>query len=474
MISTIPENGLQDKVCQHVSLGLLQEVLPIKQIEELLETYQMWEQRERKLNMVAMVYWLLGLHLYPHLSQRAVYAKLVSGQRTMRDDVPESIPSKSAFSYRREQLGCDLFEELFAQVAGPQATEETPGAFYQGMRLLAMDGTVESLPDTASNRETFGYSTDDALSHSPFQEARLVLLVECATHLICDAEISSCRQAEASSTRLLLERWKWQNALVLWDSGFHSSWALFWLRACGSQALGRLKSNVLVKPLCHLWDGSYLTSIYQDQDHHSGERMLVRVISYSFTDPRIPGAGKQVYRLVTTLLDPFRYPAKELAVLYHERWHVEVVIDETRTHLRLSARTLRSQTPNGVIQELYALLLAHTLLRTLMLRAAQPHALAPTTISFTETIRLVDDSLVPLSLVGPSRRQQMVVSLLLEMGSFRLPKQRVRVQARVVKRVRSRYERKKPQHWHAPPLELDLDFHQILALVEPESMCLLI
>jgi hypothetical protein len=67
--------------------------------------------------------------------------------------------------------------------------------------------------------------------------------------------------------------------------------------------------------------------------------------------------------------------------------------------------------------------------------------------------------------VSSARRQQMVVSLLQEIGTFRLPKQRVRIQARVVKRVRSRYERKKPEHWQAPPLELDLDFHQILALV---------
>jgi hypothetical protein len=41
----------------------------------------------------------------------------------------------------------------------------------------------------------------------------------------------------------------------------------------------------------------------------------------------------------------------------------------------------------------------------------------------------------------------------------------VRIQARVVKRVRSRYERKKPEHVQAPPLELDLDFHEIIALV---------
>lgn len=75
--------------------------------------------------------------------------------------------------------------------------------------------------------------------------------------------------------------------------------------------------------------------------------MLVRVISYTFTNPRIPGAGEQVYRLVTTLLDPFLFPAKELAVLFHERWHAELVIGETRTVLRLSARTLRSLTPQG-------------------------------------------------------------------------------------------------------------------------------
>jgi Insertion element 4 transposase N-terminal/Transposase DDE domain len=465
VIDTIPEKGLEDKVCQHVNLGLLQEVLPASLIEELLSTYQMWEQREQKLNMLVMVYWLLGLHLYPHLSQQAVYRKLVSGLRAIRDDVAQAIPVKSAFSYRREQLGSELPEELFTQLAGPKASPQTPGAFWKGMRLLAMDGTVESVPDTASNRESFRYSTDDELSHSPFPQARLVLLVECATHLICDAEMSSCRQSEASSTRVLLQRWALEESLILWDSGFHSSLAIFAVRARGGHVVGRLKSNVLLKAEHRLVDGSYLTSISQDQDHHTGERMLVRVISYTFTDPRIPGAGKQVYRLVTTLLDPFLYPAKEVAVLYHERWHVEVVIDETRTHLRLSARTLRSLTPQGVIQELYGLLLAHVLLRTLMLRAAQPHGLAPTTISFTQTIRLVDESLAPLSLVSVSRRKQMVVSLLQEIATFRAPKQPVRIQARVVKRVRSRYERKKPEQWHTPPLELDLEFSQILALV---------
>ena len=130
--------------------------------------------------------------------------------------------------------------------------------------------------------------------------------------------------------------------------------------------------------------------------------MLVRVIPYTFTDPRIPGAGEQVYRLVTTLLDPFAYPAQEMAVLYHERWHVELVIDEARTHLRLSARTLRSLTPEGVIQEIYALVLAHLVVRTLMLQAAEQAQIAPTQISFTETIRIMaDPTATPDNLVQP-------------------------------------------------------------------------
>jgi hypothetical protein len=470
MGETIAENGWQDKVCHQIDLGLLQEVIPPCLIEELLETYQMWEERERKTNMLTIVYWLIALHVYPSLSQRRVYGKLVSGLRTIRDDVPEQIPARSALSYRRSQLGSEILQELFVKVAGPKATEQTPGAFWKGMRLLAIDGTVESVADTADNRETFRYSSDDEVSRSPFPQARLLLLVECATHLICDVEISSCRQAEARGVRLLLERWRLEENLILWDSGFHSSTAIFQVRTGGGHVLGRLRCNVLLCPYDYLLDGSYLTWIYEDQDHHRGQRMLVRVITYTFTDPRIPGAGEQVYRLVTTLLDPFHYPAKEVAVLYHERWHVEVVIDEARTHLRLSARTLRSLTPEGVIQEIYALLLAHTVVRTLMLQAAEQVHIPATQISFTETIRIMDESLIPLGLVSALRRQQMVEQLIKEIGHQRLPKQPVRIQPRVVKRVRSRYERKKPEHWHAPPLPLDLDFHQIIELVD-SSLC---
>ncbi len=107
----------------------------------------------------------------------------------------------------------------------------------------------------------------------------------------------------------------------------------------------------------------------------------------------------------------------------------------------------------------------HPLLRTLMLQAATQQGIAPTALSLTGTIRILDESLLPWGMVSAARRHTLVSALLEEIGQQRLPKQRVRIQARVVKRTHSRYGRKQPEHWLAPPLELDLDFHQIIALV---------
>jgi hypothetical protein len=73
-------------------------VIPPALVEELLDTYQMWEERERKTNMVVISYWLIARPLYPKLSMSGVYEKMVSGLRTTRDDVPEQTPNRSALS----------------------------------------------------------------------------------------------------------------------------------------------------------------------------------------------------------------------------------------------------------------------------------------------------------------------------------------------------------------------------------------
>ena len=76
----------------------------------------------------------------------------------------------------------------------------------------------------------------------------------------------------------------------------------------------------------------------------------------------------------------------ELIVLYHERWEQELVFDEQKTHQDPRRATkpahLRSETPAGVIQEIYALSLGHFVIRSLMFEAAETAGLDPDRLSF--------------------------------------------------------------------------------------------
>jgi hypothetical protein len=102
----------------------------------------------------------------------------------------------------------------------------------------------------------------------------------------------------------------------------------------------------------------------------------------------VPG-GDQLYRLVTTILDPAAAPARELAALYHERWEDETVLKEVKVTLPGGPLMLRSRRPDLVRQELYGLLLTHFALRQLMYEASRRANCDPDTLSFVHTVEIV-------------------------------------------------------------------------------------
>src|SRR5260370_8366025 len=124
----------------------------------------------------------------------------------------------------------------------------------------------------------------------------------------------------------------------------------------------------------------------------SGKLVLVRIIEYSIDDPDRVG-HQEVHRLVTTLLNPRTVEASLLIQTYHERWEVELSIDEIDTHQRLCQRTLRSQTPDGVLQELYGVLLGYYAVRALMLQSATEQNLDSDRLSFTHAITVVTNAI---------------------------------------------------------------------------------
>ena len=185
--------------------------------------------------------------------------------------------------------------------------------------------------------------------------------------------------------------------LVMWDRGFHSYDMIVEARQQGAHVLGRLPAHVKPKPVCALPDGSYLAYLYPSEyKRRKSEHILVRIITYTIKDPALPGYG-ETYRLVTTLLSHQRYPAADLACAYHERWEIELIIDEIDTHQRLAQRPLRSKKPVAVIQEAYGLLIAHFVIRFFMHQAACLAGIDPDRLSFTNALEVVRNASRPVS-----------------------------------------------------------------------------
>lgn len=458
----VREIGAESKFSQELSFEVLERVVSVEQIKAVLEREGRVERRERKLNMTLTVLLLIMMHIHSNVGLGEVIRKACRGLRYIWPDAEYKVVGASALSYRRYQLGARPMAELFRQVCQPMATAATPGAFLFGLRLMALDGTIEDVPDTTANAARFGRMAGKP-GESAFPQVQAVYLVECGTHAIVDAGFWSCHTSERIGGSRLL-RGLGPEMLVMWDRGFHGFDMLVQAHATGAEVLARLPANVRTKVVQTCEDGSFCTYLAPASRtrQRRGERILVRIIQYTIQDPALPGYG-QTYRLVTTLLDAKRYPAHTLACAYHERWEIELVIDEIDTHQRLAGRPLRSLKPVGVIQELYALLIAHYMIRSLMLQAAQSQALDPDRISFVHALELLRDAITEFQISLPTQLPSLWLRLCRDIARRPLQERRPRSNPRVVKRKLSKFLLKRPQHFHTP--KPSMPFSQAIVLI---------
>ncbi len=151
----------ESKFSRELTLEAIGQAVPMAEIRAILREEEAEEKRERKLNMVAVVLLLITMNIYTHLSIGHVMRKLAQGLRFIWHDPDYQVVGASAINYRRYQLGARPLVNLFHRVCQPMATPETPGAFLFGMRLMAIDGTIEDVPDTPRNAAVFGRHHND-------------------------------------------------------------------------------------------------------------------------------------------------------------------------------------------------------------------------------------------------------------------------------------------------------------------------
>jgi hypothetical protein len=368
----------------------------------------------------------------------------------------EKTPSRSNLCEARQRLGREPVQRVFDLVVRPLAKPQTPGAFYKGLRPMGIDGTVQDVPDTPANAARFGRSSGGR-GDAAFPQVRKVSLVELGTHVEVAMAIGGWHDSEQKLVGQLFDKIP-ADALLIEDRGFFSYEHWKTLDSQGVKLLLRVKGNMILRSIQRLPDGSYLAKIYPSSYARDKDRdgIVVRVIEYTLDDRQRTGHD-QKHLLLTNLFDHETYPALELACQYHERWEEELVFDEQKTHQdpRRPGKPaqLRSQTPAGVEQELYALSLGHFVVRALMLEAANEAQLDVDRLSFTGCLRILQARLPECDSSTPIRLEQWYRLLLEEMAQERIEPRRNRVNPRVVKRKMSKWRKKRPEHRHRPPLK---------------------
>jgi hypothetical protein len=301
-------------------LLLLEQVIGPEGVQQALRDTACFDSRACVLTREVTLWVVLAMGIWTELPIRQVF----KAARRLRPD--EATPHRSSLCVARQRLGLAPVRRLFEQTVRLLATSQTPGAFFKGWRLMALDGTILSVPDSPANAAAFGYP-DGHRGLGARPQIRKLSLVEVGTHAEIALAVKGIRQTLSGekSLALALLRHLTAEMLLVWDRGFFSYSLWKNVIATGCQVLARVSVSLTLRPLENLADGSYLAKLYACPSQRNQDRggIVVRVIRFQIDDPQRVGHGVD-HVLITTLMDAVRYPALELVCLYHERWEIEI------------------------------------------------------------------------------------------------------------------------------------------------------
>ena len=403
MARTIAELPSGSRITDYVSLGVIAKTFPLVKILAILKATEKSSVRQRDLPAHVVVYYVIALALYMQSSYREVLRCLLEGIQWLRDpSATIRVAGKSGISQARSRVGWEPFRQLHDELVKPIAVPATKGAWYGAWRLVSLDGSTLDVADEQVNADAFG-RPGASRGSSAYPQIRFVSLVENGTHVLFGSQVDAYATGEITLAKKVLPCLR-KGMLCLADREFFGYQLWKQARATGADLLWRVKKNMRLMCEKRLSDGSYLSRIYPSERdlRHKTNGIVVRVIDYRLEG--VEGA-EPIYRLVTSILDHEKAPAKELAALYHERWEIETALDELKTHLRGSKIVLRSKTPDLVRQEFYGFLMAHFAIRGLMHEAALKAKEDPDRLSFLHAVRVVRRKLPVFSAIPPSAEE---------------------------------------------------------------------
>jgi hypothetical protein len=405
-------------------LGELTQQVPSGMVDAVLEQTCRVQRRVRDLPARVVVYLLLAGCLFAELGYSQVWHRLTAGL----DGLPAAAPTASALTQARRRLGPGPLRELFALLRGP----DPAGARWRGLLVCAIDGTIMTVADSTANLAVYAKQRGGPNGGSGYPMLRLLALVSCGTRTVIDAVFRPVSAGETTCAPLLLGSLR-AGMILLADRNFAAGFLAAQIAAARAEFLIRVRTgngSPKLPVLQRFRDGSWLSRF---------GGVPVRVIDAEITITTSAGRATDGCRLITTLTDPGRYPAGDLAVLYHERWEIETAYLELKSTI-LGGRVLRARTPDGIEQEIYALLITYQALRTAIADAAATvPGTDPDRASFAIALNAARDQIILAAGVIAGTVTDLAGKIGRLVLAALMPARRLRISPRVVKRAMSRY-----------------------------------
>jgi transposase IS4-like protein len=277
-----------ERLSDRIAIGLLTRAFTPEAVDAAVASTDSGEVRSRLLPARVTVYYVLAMCLFSGQGYEEVMRLLVGGLEWMsRWRRAWTVPSTAAIAKARARLGPEPLRVLFEATVRPLATDATRGAWYRGLRLVAMDGATLDAPDTTENDEHFGRpGSGRGEGKGAFPQIRLVGVAECGTHAMFAAAIGPYSTPERTLATHVVPA-VGRGMLLMADRGF-TSHELWQTAAATGADLLRRATNVFSLPILQeLFVGSYLSHLIR-KGH---EPIPVRVIEYTIDDGRRPMAS---------------------------------------------------------------------------------------------------------------------------------------------------------------------------------------
>lgn len=386
-------------------------------------------------------------------SCQSAVARVVAHQHQLGLPVPTN--DTGDYCRAREKLSEHAVSDL-ATAVGAEAEEcVDPAWLWKGRHVKLGDGFTFTMPDTSANQAAYPQPhTQKPGLGQPI--ARACAVVSLATGCVLAAAVGPYKGKETGETALLRELLPsfQANDIAVFDRHYCSFLMIALLMAGGVDVCARMhhRRHVDFRRGKRLGHNDHLITWakparpdWMDEATYNRipDRLELRELRY---EVHRPGCRVKRITIATTLREPAKHSADDIADLYAKRWHQELDIRALKQ--TLNAEHLRCKSPEVVRSELWMKVLAYNLIRIAVAAAAVQHQLQPRQISFTSACQYVLCSWSLLSSGAmPAEHALTHASLLLtQIAACRVGHRPGRCEPRVLKRRRHHYPHmKKPR-----------------------------